>query len=478
MRLTSGILLLLASQGFIYPAERWVKVAAPHFELYTQLDRQQAVEALQVFEQARSFFLLAGFAQPAPGDLVRILDLGSDNEYKSYLVKPGAYAMYQRGRRGDYIVMRSLTPGHYGVAVHEYTHFVLEHEGLNLPVWLNEGVAELYSTLEPRGEQCLVGRPQPGRLVTLASGRRITLETLFAIDQSSPYYNDPDKMQIFYAESWALTHMLAVSETYSKGFASFLSIVSSGRPTREAIREVYGKDLPSVEADLDYYLRRASLPVLLFNVRAAGTLDQVTISGLQKSELDLAAADLLSSNASAGPEAAAKVRELAGAHPQEAGFDEALGYLALRENRTAEARVHFGDAVEHQSNDPIAIYNSARLRQAAGAAPSEVIPELERALALNPDYEPARIDLGFMAAKAKQFDLAISAFTKLKAVQPKLAFEVYFSIAYCEFELRRFEEAHAYLDEAQQYQRTPEQQKRAEALQQFVDRQSMASLAR
>lgn len=477
MRLTSAsFILLFALQGSIYPAEHWIKVTVPHFELYTQLDRQQAMQALQIFEQARSFFLQAGFAQSVPGASIRIMDLGSENEYQPYLVKPGAYAMYQRGRRGDYIVMRSLAPGHYGVAVHEYTHYVVEHEGLKLPVWLNEGMAELYSTLEPRGEQCLIGRPEPGRLITLATQRRIGLEKLFAVDQSSPYYNDPEKMQIFYAESWALTHMLAVSEGYARRFNSFLSMVSSGRPVREVLRVVYGKELLDAETDLDDYLRRGSLPALLFDIHVGRALAQATVTGLSKAELDLAVADLLSSNASAGAEAEAKVRELAREHPEEAGFDEALGYLALRENRTGEARVHFGNAVEHQSTDPAALYNSVRLQQASGAPPSEVIPTLERVLALNPDYEPARIDLGFTAAKAKQFDLALSAFSQLKSVEPKLAFEVYFSMAYCELELRRRQDARTYLGEAQQYARTAEQQNRAETLMRFIERQEVVSL--
>jgi len=478
VRLTSTILLLLALRAPLYPAERWVKVSVPHFELYTQMDREQAMQALQVFEQARSFFLAAGFAQVLPGDTVRILDLASDRDYTSYLVKPGAYAMYQRGRRGDYIVMRSLTPGHYEVAVHEYTHYVLEHEGLKLPIWLNEGLAELYSTLEPRGEQCLIGQPRAGRLIVLATRRPIGLETLFAVDQSSPYYNDPDKMSIFYAESWALTHMLAVSDEYSKRFHSFLSMVSSGRDVREVIRTVYGKELPSVEEDLQTYLRRGNLPALLFNIHESRTSKEATIAGLEKSELELAVADLLSSNARAGPEAAAKVRELAGAHPQEAGFDEVLGYLALRENRTDEARTHFDDAVNHLSSDPVAIYNSARLQQAAGAAPSEVIPKLQRVLALNPDYEPARIDLGFTAVKAKQFELAISAFSRLKSIDPKVAFEVYYSMAYSALELRQSEEARTALEAAQQYARTTEQQKQAGNLERFIDRQNFASLAR
>ena len=453
-------------------------MTVPHFELDTQLDREQAREALRVFEQARTFFLRAGFGESKAGDTVRILDLSSDNEYRRYLVKPGAYAMYQRGRRGSYIVMRGLNSGHQQVAVHEYTHYVMDQAGLKLPIWLNEGLAELYATLEPRGDQCLIGLPEMGRLQVLAGERRPRLETLFAVEADSPYYNDPDKMQIFYAESWAVTHLLAVSDNYARRFHTFVGMVSSGRPVREALRVVYGKELSDVEADLDEYLRQRTLPALAYSIRVESTLAQADVRALSKAELDLSVADLLSSNAAAGPEAEAKVRELARAHPEEAGFEESLGYLALRENRTEAAREHFGNAVERQSHDPAAIYNSALLRQDAGAPASEVMEMLERALALDPDYEPARIDLGFTAAKAKQFDLALSTFARLQSVEPRLAFEVYFSMAYCELELRRSQDARTYAEQAQHYAHTAEQQNRAATLAGFIERQEMASAAR
>ena len=478
MRFTPALIVLLAVQQPIFSAERWIKVSVPHFELYTQLDRPQAMQALRIFEQTRAFFLEAGFAQSAPDDTIKILDLGSETEYRAYLVKPGAYAMYQRGRHGSYIVMRSLNPGHYEVAVHEYTHYVLDHAGLKLPVWLNEGLAELYATLSPRGEQCLIGLPQRGRLVALETQRHLDLATLLAVDSASPYYNDPDKMQIFYAESWALTHMLSVSEGYSRRFSAFISLVSSGRPAREALRIVYGKELLSVEADLDQYVHRGTLPALLFDIRVDSTLAQATFATPSKAELDLSVADLLSSNAAAGPEVEAKVRALASAHPEEAGFEESLGYLALRKNQTDAARLHFENAVERQSNDPVAVYNSARLQQDSGAPPSEVIPILERALALQPDYQPARVDLGFTAAKSKQFELALAAFSGLKSIDSKLAFEIYFSMAYCSFELHRRQDARTYAGEARQQVRTLDQQNRVDTLVRCIERSEVASLRR
>lgn len=470
------IFLLFVHQSGLFCAENWNRVTTPHFELYTQVNQRDATRALEMLEETRSVFQQIGFAQSVPGQLVRIIDLSDDREYSNLLVKPGAYGCYQRGRRGDYIILRDLRPEHYVVAVHEYTHFVVEHAGLKLPVWLNEGIAELYSTIQSRGAQCVVGRAQPGRLLALETYKRLPLETLFSADSSSRYYNNPEEMQIFYAESWALTHMLALGDGYTQHFNSFLQAVSSGLSTEAALRGANGKGVRSVEADLDAYLRQKSLPAVMYRIEASAQPWQATAASLSQAELDLSAADLLASNAWSGPEAEEKVRELARKHPNDAGFEETLGYLALRYNRSEEARSHFATAVEQRSEDPATIYNSARLQQAAGAAPAQTIPLLERVLALNPDYEPARLDLGFTAARAGRFELALSAFSQLKAVQPKFAFEVLYTMAYCEAQLRRGADAGAFAAQAQQYAHTADQRERLDMLRRFLDRLEVAAL--
>ena len=460
---------LLASGG------RWIEVKTPHFELYTQVDEQQALEALQNFEQARTFFLQTDVGSKLGEASVRILDVASETEYAPYLVKPGAYACYQRGRRGDYIVMRDLNPHHYAIAVHEYTHFVVERAGLKLPIWLNEGIAEFYATVEPHGTQWLAGRPQPGRVQVLQKQRRLGLETLFSVDGASPYYNDPDKMQIFYAESWALTHMLAAGTGYYKHFDEFVSAMSSGRSEEQAFELAWGKDVASVEADLDRYLRQ-SLSGLLYDTKVRQNDSEPEIAELPQKDLDLSFADLLSSNPYAAPGVEQKLIELSRKHPDDPGFEELLGYLALREKRTELAESHFSNAVERQSKDPVAVYHSARLQQSSGASADQVIPLLERALELNPDYLPARIDLGFAAAKANRFDLAVATLAELKSVDAKMAFEVYFTVAYCDLRLNRFQDAATYAAAAQQSARSVDQQSRAATMIRMIDSRQVSAI--
>jgi Flp pilus assembly protein TadD len=470
------IFLLFIHQSSLFSADNWTKISTPHFEIDTQLNSHDAMRALEMFEQTRGVFEHIGFAHSLPDQPLRVIDLGSDGEYSRFLVKPGAYGCYQRGRRGDYIILRDLNPAHDPVAVHEYTHFVVEHSGLKLPIWLNEGMAELYSTMELRSGQCLIGRPHAGRLAALATYRRLPLDVVFSVDAASHYYNDPSAMQIFYAESWALTHMLALGNGYAPHFSSFVQAISAGDSAEAALRSCYGKSLQRIEADLDAYLRQQSFPTVSYQMDLQLLAVEPVIGSVRKSELDLSAADLLASNAGAGREALDEVRELARRHPHDPGFEETLGYVALRDHQADEARAHFATAVENQSDDPVTIYNSARLEQAAGAGPEQLIPLLQRVLALKPDYEPARVDLGFAATRANQFELALAAFSQLKTLNPKMGYEVLYTMAYCAVQLHRPAEASVYAAQAQQQARNDQQRNRADALRRFIDRQQMASL--
>ncbi len=191
-------------------AEHWIRLTTPHFEMYTTNGEKQGTAALKVFEQVRYFFLQNSHSKAAPDARVRIIAFRSEKEYKPYRFNEGAAAYYLRSRKMDYIVMEDISAEHYQTAVHEYTHLVVEHLGLKLPVWLNEGLADLYSSLEAKGNQAVVGRPIEGRAMILMTQRWLDLNLLLAVDSDSPYYNERDKMSIFYAQSWALTHMLAL----------------------------------------------------------------------------------------------------------------------------------------------------------------------------------------------------------------------------------------------------------------------------
>ena len=66
------------------------------------------------------------------------------------------------------------------------------------------------------------------------------LKTLLVITPDDPYYNHSQQKATFYAESWALTHMLAIPEHGRDRFSEFLERIREGSSGKAALDRVYG----------------------------------------------------------------------------------------------------------------------------------------------------------------------------------------------------------------------------------------------
>ena len=143
------------------------------------------------------------------------------------------------------------------VVFHEYAHLIISNVARNVPSWLNEGLAEYYSTYEPGrdGREALLGRSIAGHLLRLRETRLLPLKELLAVSNDSPLYNEGDRRSVFYAQSWALTHMLLLGEPpRTKQLAQYLVRLGQGVPADDAWQQVFGAD--PIERDLRRYVDR------------------------------------------------------------------------------------------------------------------------------------------------------------------------------------------------------------------------------
>ena len=77
------------------------------------------------------------------------------------------------------------------IVFHEYTHLLLRNAAPSIPIWLNEGLAEYYSTykLAASGKRADIGRPVPQH-VNLLRQRFIPLTQLIGVQRSSELYDE------------------------------------------------------------------------------------------------------------------------------------------------------------------------------------------------------------------------------------------------------------------------------------------------
>jgi hypothetical protein len=307
------------------PAQ-WVKLETPHFELYTTAGEKKGREAILYFEQVRSFFLQASPSKHAPEFPVRIVAFRSESQYKPYRMNDSAVAYYTPGRDRDYIVMEDISAEHYPAAIHEYTHLIVKHAGLKLPLWLNEGWADLYSSLTPKGNKAEVGVLLPGRVQTLLNTKWLPLDVLASVDHNSPMYNERDKAGIFYAESWLLAHMLYLSPEYRTNFTQFVLALAKGQDTAQSFQSVYGKELKVVADDLNRYIKGGRFFAVLFDVKLEKSSEDPRVSDVSAFDAGLLLADLLSM-VHKPEEARLAYRQLAQENPGQPEVQEALGYM-------------------------------------------------------------------------------------------------------------------------------------------------------
>lgn len=148
----------------------------------------------------------------------------------------------------------------YATAFHEYVHLHVKDNIPGAPVWLNEGLAELYESLQFSGSDALIGTPKYGYMYLLRQVELLPLKTLFSVGTDSPHYNEQDKAGVFYGESWALVHYLMLGDR-ARGdqFKQFLSRVARGDDAAKAIENTYGLTLDKLEEELESYVRRGNL---------------------------------------------------------------------------------------------------------------------------------------------------------------------------------------------------------------------------
>lgn len=187
----------------------------------------------------------------------------------------------ERGRRRDTIAGYFLSaPGANYMAVamhrdvsrtfhylfHEYTHHIVRRLMPSAPPWLNEGLAELYSTFQARPQEGygLLGLPPINRLATLRRGDLLPLRDVLTLGDAELAKAGPDRSAAFYAQAWALVHYLQLADggAHRAGVARLLDGLRSGTALEPAVQSAFGFGIEELERRLRAYGHSGTFPRL------------------------------------------------------------------------------------------------------------------------------------------------------------------------------------------------------------------------
>ena len=225
------------------------------------------------------------------------------------------------------------------VVFHEYTHLLVRNAVRSVPVWLNEGLAEYYSTfmLAATGASADAGRPIVPH-VRLLRERYMPISELIAVDAGSQLYDEAARRSIFYAESWALIHYLMIEAP--DGPASINRYVAgTARGTRpaDAFFDAFGASPQKFDEQLKRYVAQPTFRWRTFNLAEQAHVD-ISDRGraLSLGEADAWLGDL-QRRVRRTREAANRIEAALRVDDKAAITHLALGLLRIDEGRISEA---------------------------------------------------------------------------------------------------------------------------------------------
>ncbi len=140
----------------------------------------------------------------------------------------------------------------------------------DLPVWINEGLAEIVAHSLFTKREVTMGRPASYHLAFLQESKLLPLDVLFAVDHNSPHYNEQNKTSVFYAQSWAVTHYIYLSKEGRERNLLVMHLTETlrGVPPAEAAERAFG-DLKKFDRTLRDYIRQQAF----FGIKTKGGVD-------------------------------------------------------------------------------------------------------------------------------------------------------------------------------------------------------------
>jgi hypothetical protein len=282
---------------------QWVRVESPHFVVFGEIGEKRTRDYAGEFERFREALgrvMPGAAARPAVPTVVFIFkDARSFAPHRPlFNGKPVEVSGYFAGGPSLDVIMMPATSREQALRTiyHEYSHLVTANAARGLPVWLSEGLAEYYSTFEVRddGRRALLGGIIPSHLSRLNSERTLSLGELVSVGHDSPLYNEGARRSMFYAQSWALVHMLLNGEPNRRPqFDNYVRLTHAGRSPAEAWTEAFGDEKDArIEEHLRRYVRQAQVTGYLFTFDQPINPAAFTVSTPAPADVEGALADL------------------------------------------------------------------------------------------------------------------------------------------------------------------------------------------
>jgi hypothetical protein len=348
--------LFVILSGRLFAGEApWRTAATSNYQILSQLSDRETAKWMRDFDQyilSVSATLRINLRSLAP---LTVVLFARDKDYAPYkLHRPnGSTAnvngQFERRSTWSMITMASdsFDDQSRRVIFHEATHWLMSVDQSSQPVWFSEGIAELFSTFERRGDKVAWGQPIDDHIRLLRGG---TVEPLaqFLVEPDA-LFDREDHTSRFYAEAWAFTHFLMFSKdsNHRPLLLKFLETFKT-QSAAATVNAVFGPALPEIEHEFHIYIDQRSWGYMAQPVTAAADPPALAPAPPAMIEASLGFLAMGANRPELARQHAQKAIELDATAP---GGHAILAYLALDDRNTNQAAVQADAALQLGSKD-------------------------------------------------------------------------------------------------------------------------------
>ena len=262
-RIASAVLCALVSVAVLAvepprEKEKWVGARTEGFEIYSNAGEKTALQVARDLEAMRAAISRLTTMRTSTPLTTKIYVFRNQGTFAPYAeagfgrntVTGGFFAH----PNGNYIILNSDARTD-GVVYHELMHYFINNANPDLPLWMNEGLAEFYASFETAGEYVHVGKMIDQHVTLLRDRPLIPLREFLAMTSDSKDYNEGLRQGIFYAQSWALVHYLLLGNPERAGqLGLFERQLGLKKSPEAAAQSAFGTALEKMEEELRRYI--------------------------------------------------------------------------------------------------------------------------------------------------------------------------------------------------------------------------------
>jgi hypothetical protein len=411
----------------------WLEVTTRRFVLHTDLDEDAARAAAREFEDAYRYLERVAF--PGHEGLTQRMDVvvfRSMGEFHHFLPSGFEGVYFDRApqdleRSPTMVLYGGLQGDARAVFLHELTHRFMSRAYGWAPPWLNEGLADYFSTMKIQSGWVFLGMVPPGHIFvrgvhyTFDDGVP-TVQEIVQADHAAFYgaWNGEASDELhrarYYAGAYCLVHLLRNgTDEQRKRFDDFIDAMNGGARASDAWARTIGT---VSDDDLDGALRAH-----ISGWRSWGLFGRAlqplrpsppeTVAVMREEDVHVLFARVLLEGQAPPGDAQGELDRARAAAPDSAAVAYASGCLELWLGRTVEATALFEAALARAPDDPRYLYATVLARSRAGSRlDGESVEKLIRVAKSSDQLMTAATllsELGARDAASRMADAAVAA---------------------------------------------------------------------